>query len=323
MSFAPGFDSDPASSPVPAQPLQYDELSVRLDIVGNCGGLNPRYILGELSPVPPNQITIGHGTSGTVLEAGLKCHLEPGTKVAIYLITPCRRCACCKERQYSKCIGKNLHKPHTPGSVITILRALVVPLPSPLTLDEGALIQVLALAVKIVNTADPKPGQSFVVLGVSCIGILCCLLARARGVRQIMVVDRDESLLDVARRFVRFSGTRPDETVAAITCVVPEGVDALEGAAALVQAFGREPDICVNATGEYGLMNVAYKAVKAGGVYVHAGVRESDVSWDVLEMWRDDVKIHGGVGCEDLNYEEAVKMVMYGEVSLREFCHQG
>lgn len=305
---------------IPYPPSPFTLLSQRLNYVLP----QDRHILGELSPTPPNQTTIGHGTAGTVLEAGLKCHLEPGTKVAIYLITPCHKhkCAYCKERQYKKCIRSDLHRPHTTGSVITLPRALVVPLPIPLTLEEGALIQVLALAVKLVNTADPKPGQSFAVLGVSCIGILCCLLARARGVRQIMVADHDEGLLDVARRFVRFSGTT-DETVAAIACVVPKGTDATEGAAALVKAFGREPDICVNATGEYELMKAAYKAVKAGGVYVHAGVRESEVSWDVLEMWRDDVKVHGGVGCEDLNYEEAVNMVMKGEVSLREFCHQG
>ncbi|KAI5840315.1 chaperonin 10-like protein [Morchella snyderi] len=320
MSSAPGFNSDPASSPVPAQPLNYGELLIRLDIVYNCS-LNGRHILGELTPVSPYQIAIGHGTAGTVLEAGLKGYFEPGTKVAINPITPCRRCSFCNEGRYSKCISGKLHMPHTPGSVIIIPRTLVVPLPNPLTLDEGALIQVLALAVKLVNTAGPQPGQGLVVLGVSCTGILCCILARARGIRQIMIVDCDESRLDVARRFVRFTGTNTDETVAAITCMVPEGTDAASGAATLVQAFGRKPDVCVNATGECYLMDTALEAVKAGGVYAHAGVRESDVSWDVLEMSREDVTIHE-VDCEDLNYEEAVNMVMRGEVSLREFCPQ-
>jgi threonine dehydrogenase-like Zn-dependent dehydrogenase len=278
--------------------------------------------LGELSN-PPSHNTIGYGSAGTVLEAGPKCFLQRDDKVAINLLTPCRRChACCRDKEYSKCISKSLHTQYTPGMFISLPRALVALLPPPLTLEEGSLIQVLALAVKMVNKADPKPGQGVIVLGVSCLGIIFCLLARARGVRQIMVVDRDDGRLNVARKFVRFLETQSADTVAVMTCVVPEGTDAANGAAAVVQAFGREADVCVNATGEYGLMNVASKTVKSGGVYVHAGVRESEVSWDVLGMWREDITIHGEVCCEDLNYEEAVKMVMLGEVSLREFCPQ-
>ena len=65
-----------------------------------------------------------------------------------------------------------------------------------MSLQEGALIEPLAVAVHITKQAVITPGQSVVVMGAGPVGLLCAAVARAYGATTVVSVDIVESKLE-------------------------------------------------------------------------------------------------------------------------------
>jgi threonine dehydrogenase-like Zn-dependent dehydrogenase len=75
----------------------------------------------------------------------------------------------------------------------------LVPLPRDLSPDIGALIEPLAVAVHAVSRASWTSDSIAVVMGAGPIGLLTGLVAKARGIPQVLVTDVHESRLQLAR----------------------------------------------------------------------------------------------------------------------------
>lgn len=294
--------------------VENGEVSVRLDIVGG----DYEY-LGQFSEPP---IVRGRGIAGTVVGVGPGCPqpLAVGDKVAVKPLKYCSQCHFCRGGKYIECVGTRPQ--YILDTTVTLPAPLVTLLPPQLTLEEGALIQPLALAFEMIERANLRAEQGLVVFGASFIGIICCILARRRGLTNMMVVDSDEDLLGLVRRFVRFSGPGDNqgEIVEVRTCVVAAKTSEVNGAAVVEREFGRKADVCINATGDEELMKVAVKSVEDRGMYIHAKTRESEVNWDVYAMYNENITIDGGVGWGMTDFGHVVEMVMGGNVALREFC---
>ena len=71
-------------------------------------------------------------------------------------------------------------------------------LPEAVTLEEGALMEPLSVAVHACNKGGVTLGSRVLVCGAGPVGILCLLTAKAFGASEVFVTDIDEKKLQVA-----------------------------------------------------------------------------------------------------------------------------
>lgn len=60
-------------------------------------------------------------------------------------------------------------------------------MPNNLSMDEGAAVQPLAIAIHACNRAGIKLGDKLVILGAGPIGVLCAMTAKAMGATKILI----------------------------------------------------------------------------------------------------------------------------------------
>lgn len=88
--------------------------------------------------------------------------------------------------------------PYTLGTLCRFYRLpaeLVFTLPSSCTLEDGAMIEPLAVGVHSVsNLGKFKSGQNIVVFGAGPVGLLCMAVAKALGAKKIVAVGKCEGI---------------------------------------------------------------------------------------------------------------------------------
>ena len=85
------------------------------------------------------------------------------------------------------------------------------PLTSPLTDDEGALSEPLAIGVYAVKASIPMRGATVGILGTGPIGLSVLFAALAQGAGRIYVTDKIEERLEMARQAGADWGGNPDK----------------------------------------------------------------------------------------------------------------
>ena len=131
-------------------------------------------------------MVLGHESAATVVAMGSAVKkLQVGDRVALEPGYPCRRCDNCFAGRYNLC--HEMIFAATPPYDGTLTGFWVAPsdfcykLPENVSLQEGALIEPLAVAVHMVKQAPVVPGQSVVVMGAGTVGLLCAAAAKSFG----------------------------------------------------------------------------------------------------------------------------------------------
>lgn len=111
-------------------------------------------------------LILGHECSGRVVEVGSNVeHLEPGDLVSIEPGIPCRRCRRCREGRYNICENEVVFMgtPPWPGAFreyLTWPGDFVFKLPSGVGVEDGAMIEPLAVGIHACRRGGVAPGQS-------------------------------------------------------------------------------------------------------------------------------------------------------------------
>ena len=112
---------------------------------------------------------LGHESSGIVTQVGSKVkHLSVGDRVALEPGAPCRVCPLCKEGNYQRCpdvVFAATPPVHgTLQSFYTTPADLAYKLPDSISLQEGALMEPLSVAVHaVVKIGQIQPGANVAV----------------------------------------------------------------------------------------------------------------------------------------------------------------
>jgi D-xylulose reductase len=180
-------------------------------------------------------------------------------------------------------------------------------LPDHISLQEGALIEPLAVAVHIVKQAEIKPGQSLVVMGAGPVGLLCCAVAKAYGAGKIVTVDIQPSRLEFARGY------------AATHAFTPARVSPEENAARLIKEadLGEGADVVIDASGAEPSIQTSLHVVRRGGVYVQGGMGKPDISFPIMELCLKEVTAKGSFRYGSGDYRLAVDLVSRGVIDIK------
>ena len=181
-----------------------DEVLVKLEYVGICGSDMHYYETGAIGKYvvkPP--FVLGHEPGGRVVEVGENVrHLKVGDRVALEPGKTCGHCEFCRKGEYNLCPDVIFFAtPPVDGvfqEYVAHEAALCFKLPDNVSTMEGALIEPLAVGFHAANQGGAHAGQTAVVLGAGCIGLVSMMALKVEGVSKVYVVDLMEKRLEKA-----------------------------------------------------------------------------------------------------------------------------
>ena len=297
-------------------------------------------------------LVMGHEASATVLETGASVPastLVPGDNVAIEPGIPCRSCARCSEGLYNLCFDMRFAASfyeetdntdvvadssasksestsvvrQTPG---TLSKYYVLPatlcyrLPNHISLQEGVLVEPLAVAVHAVRLARISPQtKSVLITGAGTIGLCVAAVSAAYGVAQLSLVDISEQKLSFAKQWLSSeSGAATRAGVAVDThlsqpCI--SSADLANGIKARCSS-SRGVDAAVECTGSSHCTGLAISTVRAGGHIVQTGLSKSPVidGFPITDLSEKEIHFHGAFRYGQGDFSTARDLLARGQV---------
>ena len=197
-----------------------DDVMIKVQSVGVCGSDLHYYHTGSIGNFivkPP--FILGHEAAGIIEEVGENVkNLKPGDRVCMEPGVPCMKCEECLTGHYNLC--KDVKFWATPpydgvlSEHISHPAAFTFKIPDNMSFTEGALVEPLAIGLHACNTGNVKLGQTVVIVGAGCIGLVTLLAAKAYGATQIIVGDVLDKRLEKARELGAITvNTKDDDPV--------------------------------------------------------------------------------------------------------------
>ncbi len=182
------------------------EILMKLEAVGICGSDVHYYSHGRIGDfVVDFPFILGHECAGTVVALGEGVtDLNVGDRVALEPGVPCGKCVECRSGRYNLCPDvKFFATPPYDGCLmnyVTFPAEFAFKLPDNVSSVEGALIEPLAIGINAAMTGGVKLGDTVLIFGAGCIGLVSLLAAKACGAAKVIVADLLPNRLAVAEK---------------------------------------------------------------------------------------------------------------------------
>lgn len=192
---------------IPVPKAGKGEVLVSIEYVGICGS-DVHYFrdgcCGACKVDLTHDFMLGHECAGTVVETGEGVeNLKPGDRVALEPGVTCGKCEACKSGHYNLCPHVSfLATPPVQGcneEYIVHPADMCFRLPDQVSTREGALIEPLAVGIYAASQGGVKVGDTVLILGAGCIGLVTLLACLAQGAGRVVVADLSAARLDKAR----------------------------------------------------------------------------------------------------------------------------
>ncbi len=192
---------------IPVREPEKNEVLVKLEYVGICGSDVHYYHHGSCGSFKVDlqkDFMLGHECAGTVVKVGEETtSLQVGDRVALEPGITCGECEFCKAGKYNLCPDVVfLATPPVQGcyeEYIAYPENMCFKLPDTVSTKEGALIEPLAVGFHAAAQGNVQVGDTVIILGCGCIGLVTMLSCKARGAGTVIVADLVEARLKKAR----------------------------------------------------------------------------------------------------------------------------
>ncbi|HBP37195.1 MAG TPA: alcohol dehydrogenase [Clostridiales bacterium] len=254
---------------IPAPDIKPDEVLVKLAAVGICGSDVHYYTHGRIGDfIVEYPFILGHECAGTVVSKGdAVTNLQVGDRVALEPGVPCGRCEFCLGGHYNLCPDiRFFATPPVQGCLMNYVAhqaQFAFKLPDQVSFIEGALVEPLAIGISAALTGGVRLGDTVLIFGAGCIGLVTLLAAQAYGATQVIVVDTIDKRLDVARK------------IGAVTFNAKSG-DVLAEVKRLTGGQGAR--VVIDCAGANATLIQSVQAAKAGGSVVWVGLAADAVN---------------------------------------------
>ena len=210
-----------------------NQVLVKVHAAGICGSDVHYYNKGRIGDyVVEGEFILGHEVAGTVTELGSDVkNLKVGDRVALEPGITCGHCEQCKEGKYNLCKDVIFFAtPPVQGALQNYVKHpadMCFKLPENVSTKEGALVEPLAVGLHACKQGGVGLGDSVVILGSGCIGLVTLLAIRAMGVTEIYMSDVLDNRLAVAEKLgaVIVNAAKEDSVQAILEKTQGRGVD--------------------------------------------------------------------------------------------------
>lgn len=293
----------PDPEPAPGEAL------IRIHAAAVCGSDLHGWLGHSRGRVPP--LVLGHEMAGEVVEVRAShSTFAPGTRVAVYPLLGCGRCAyCLSERDYL-CPRRQLLGMHVAGGFAEYLKVPISnlePLPGDVDFTQGALVESLACGLHMAGLAGQEHGP-LAILGAGPIGLMGLEAARRLSFPKIAVVEINPHRSEVARK------------LGADLTVNPKDPGAVEG---LQRFFGEEGcAVVLDAAGFSVTRQLALHLARTGGLIILAGLGEQETTLDCVDIIRREIRVAGAFAYSRREFQKAVEWIASGRLALADWISE-
>lgn len=280
---------------VPIPDVKAGEVLIRVATAGICGSELGGYLGHNSLRKPP--LIMGHEFAGVVEQLGEGVSsFAVGDRVTANPLVTCGACRYCRNGQSQLCPSRKLLGAHLPGAYaqfVAISAENVYRLDDGVSFEEGALTEPFACAVHICRLLALTPLDRLLIYGAGPIGLFALQAAQVYGVRDAVIVDLNESRLEIARELGGVAVTSLDQ--------VPDanGFDAV-----------------IDAVGAGVTRQKSLAAARPGGKVIFTGLHEADSSLPVNDMIRSELQVFGAFAYAREDFEAALRWIQQGRTQL-------
>jgi 2-desacetyl-2-hydroxyethyl bacteriochlorophyllide A dehydrogenase len=250
----------------------------------------------------------GHEVAGEVVAIGAGVErVKVGDKVAVLPFLTCGRCKACLAGDGMGCAQMRMFGAFGLGGgyaeYAVTNEIWCVKLPNSLSMDDGALVEPLAVSLRAIRASGIKTGDRVLVMGAGAIGLAAAYWARQSGAASVAVAATSTRREAMARGVGADSFLIPD----------PERTLAEQTA----EALGGPADIVFECAGMPGSLDQAVSAVRRYGTIASPGFCWSPDSFTPLWAMLKDVTIRFTNMYNSRDFEIAVGALDKGHVEPR------
>jgi L-iditol 2-dehydrogenase len=282
---------------------------IKLDVVGICGSDVHYYQHGRIGDfVVEGDFILGHECAGEVVAVGSAVKkLAVGDRVALEPGKTCGKCKYCKTGRYNLCPDVEFFAtPPYHGvftNYVTHPEDMCFKLPDNVSNTEGALVEPLAVGLHASGIGGVKLGDTVVIFGAGCIGLVTLLSCKARGASKVYVVDVLENRLETARRL------GATETINARECNAVEKIAELTA--------GQGADVVIETAGSEITVKQTADVVSRGGAIVLVGMTAKDeTSFNFMKLMGKEGQLKTIFRYRNL-YPVAINAIASGSIDVK------
>lgn len=251
-------------------------------------------------------ITPGHEWSGVVEEVfDEKYKSMIGKRVTGSNDVFCGECDHCREGNWRYCeefkeIGFKL--PGAYAEYVDVPEAGLVELPDGLSFEEAALAEPLGVALGVWQKMHPKFGKTCMIYGAGSIGLCCLMVAKAVGMRNIVVVATSKNRLEIAEKLGAYAtiATKEEDVFALMKKYHPNGTDYIIEATGIEECISNSFKLCAKG---------GYVALAGYGRGKTMNIRIDDIHTKNLHVI--------GAGYNWNQHQKAINMMADGQANMK------
>ena len=277
------------------------DIVVRIEACGICGSDLGYIALGGTSGPVSEPMPIGHEFAGIVERVGNAVQdIQVGQRVAV---NPDDR---------------NIGNGGPEGAMAPFILvpdakvgSSIYPVPANVAPELAALAEPLSVALHGINLVDVKPTDKVAVIGAGPIGLCAVAMLRHRGVRNIAVIDREDSRLERAAQL------GAETTFNAATGSMIEELAQAHGEGNRLGLRYIDTDVFIDAAGAPAALTDVIAMAKFRARISVIALYKKPCPVDLFKMMMNEVMLIGSIALgRHAEFGEAVEMIKAGEIDL-------
>jgi 2-desacetyl-2-hydroxyethyl bacteriochlorophyllide A dehydrogenase len=282
---------------VPIPEARPGEAVIRVELAGICGSELSGYLGHNSLRKPP--LIMGHEFAGIIERCGPQTmRVRAGDRVTVNPLVTCGECSYCKNGSSQLCAERSLLGAHRPGAFaeyVAVPERNIHRLPDHVSFEEGSFAEPFACAVHICRLLRLDTSDRLIIYGAGPIGLFALQAAQVHGVKEIVIVDLNESRLEIARELGGIAVTDP------------------EGSGLLPQdGF----DAAIDAVGAGITRRKCVQTVRRGGRVIFTGLHEAESALPINDMIREEITTTGAFAYSSEDFATALEWIDHGKVNL-------
>ncbi len=258
---------------------------------------------------------VGHEIAGTIAGVGAGVSgVNEGDRCAIQTVIGCGECPMCKIHRENLCenkftaIGYQYDGGFAEYMVMPkkgVDQGCLIPMPDDMTPAVGTLIEPLSCCVNGMRCIPMEEAESVVVFGGGIIGVLNGMVAKARGAKEVSIMDISQERLNLHRKlglpFDHFVNSGTQDPVAWVQ----------------EHTNGRGVNVVVVAASVKALVPLGLRMLRRDGhLSIFAGMPKSDPTEmiDLNIIHYPELHVHGANSSVRRDYIEAVEFLASGKI---------